>query len=84
MSEAKKLRERPKRSSNIQRLFLNGSKELGLATGFTDPRVHERWRKEGLPFYICGKNFYYRVSDVEKFLTQDKYKAQMVDFSLLE
>lgn len=73
----------PEKNYNIPRLFLNGGKELGLATGFTDPHVHERWRKEGLPFYICGKNFYYRVSDVEKFLTQDKYKAQMVDFSLL-
>lgn len=59
-------------------LFIRGSAELGRATGFTDKRIHARWRKEGLRYSVSdGGVFLYDPKDVSAFIKK-RYAPQEV------
>lgn len=50
-------------------LFLRGSEELGRATGFTDKRIHAKWREAGLEFSVADNGtFLYDPKEVTAFI----------------
>lgn len=58
----------------IAPLIYRGSTELGRATGYTDKRIHERWRRAGLEYLVSDNGtFLYDPKKVLKFL--EKYYA---------
>lgn len=65
-------------------LFIRGSEELGRATGFTDKRIHARWREQGLKFSVADNGtFLYDPKDVTAFIKR-YYAPQCVKESLLQ
>lgn len=59
-------------------LFIRGSAELGRATGFTDKRIHARWRDEGLRYSVSDNGtFLYDPKDVTAFIKK-RYAPQQV------
>ena len=63
-------------------LFIRGSEELGRATGFTDKRIHARWRDEGLKYSVSDNGtFLYDPKDVTAFIKR-RYAPQEVKESL--
>ncbi len=70
------------RKREIPVLFLRGSEELARATGFTDKRVHAKWREDGLPYSVDERNAcIYYVKDVVDFIKK-RYAPQQVKINL--
>lgn len=63
-------------------LFIRGSEELGRATGFTDKRIHARWREHGLKYSVSDNGtFLYDPKDVTAFIKR-YYAPQTIKESL--
>lgn len=60
---------KPRTRREIPVLFIRGSEELGRATGFTDKRIHARWRDQGLKYSVADNGtFLYDPKDVTTFI----------------
>ena len=71
-----------KRSRAIPVLFIRGSEELGQATGFTDKRIHAKWRDEGLPYSVMDNGtFLYDPKEVSAFIKK-RYAPQELSAKL--
>ncbi len=69
---------KPRTLREIPVLFIRGSEELGRATGFTDKRMHARWRDEGLKYSVMDDGtFLYAPKDVTAFIKR-RYAPQEV------
>lgn len=72
----------PRILREIPVLFIWGSEELGRATGFTDKRMHARWREEGLKYSVMDDGtFLYDPKDVTAFIKR-RYEPQQVKSNL--
>lgn len=73
---------KPRTPREIPVLFIRGSEELGRATGFTDKRIHARWREQGLKYSVSDDGtFLYDPKDVTAFIKK-RYAPQEVKESL--
>lgn len=73
---------KPRIRREIPILFIRGSEELGRATGFTDKRIHARWRDQGLKYCVSENGtFLYDPKDVTAFIKR-LYAPQEIKESL--